>query len=534
MSDTPTLVSDLVVGPLGAVWLERDGEVVSVVSERDDLECGSCRPAWVRPGNGGVLAVSRESVFVRESAGWLVRLRPGRPAERVARLPGLESIVGSPQGELVAALTRRAVIVFDAGGSVVDAIGLETLGLSRVTDVALDDDGSIALSTAGTWDAWRSGEVVVVRKGAVEARRGSSGESCVEPRFANGRLWVRSDEGGAHVPVEFDVVGPSATVPYDIGEYPLGPGRRGYAVASERVLGVVASLEQPAVVSGAGPSWTTHAAGRFTSLWWDHGELCAIRLGPASAHVVRGDRELAGSTWELAPIEFTSLRRLGTSLPGVALVPPRPRALAIAVHGGPVEQVGLPLPEKWLRVARRGVLVVAPDYPGSYGYGRAWREAIVGGYGEVEVSAIATLLEELETVVDGPRIGLGASSAGWTLIQLVLREPRLLDALVLTNPLLAPSELPETAWLESPVARVRSQQRPARSIPVLITSGTHDQVVPCEQTVAFCERLAGSLELVSVVAPGEGHSLSPVESAREAARLDALLAGLLATWGGRH
>jgi pimeloyl-ACP methyl ester carboxylesterase len=132
----------------------------------------------------------------------------------------------------------------------------------------------------------------------------------------------------------------------------------------------------------------------------------------------------------------------------------------------------------------------------------------------------------LRGLVAGPVVGVGSSSAGWTLLQLALREPDALDALSLVNPVLDASSLPDVAWLVAPSSRERAAQRFARRIPVLITHGLADAVVPAEQSRRFAERTGDDLEVQLVTPPSEGHSLGSAASAAEVARFEALLLGL--------
>lgn len=531
MSDVVQRVADVVAGPLGVAWIERSARGVVVASTVTALDCTDVTPAWARPGNGGVLAMGSSCLWVLCVDGSVVRVVPGRGIEHVATVPGVRWIAGSPAGAMVAVVSDARVVVFDDQARLVNVMDLGRLGVSDLWDVAIDDDGSIALARAGEREPWLTGSVMLLDPtGAIVGHFGGDGASVVEPRFGPGGLWVRDDRAGAHVPILAGRVPQIAGLDYDVGEYPLGPGRRGYIPDSEAVLGVIASVEAPALVV-LDESLRRVASGSWTSISAIDGDVVGIERGPWSERVRRGSETLrqAGSDG-VDGSRIEPLRALGLAARGVAIWPPVPRGVALVVHGGPVEQVAFPVPDKWRRALRHGLVVVAVDYPGSYGYGRSARERIVGRFGTVEAEALAEVVRGFEGVVAGPRVGIGASSAGWTLLQLILEDPTLLDALVLTNPLLDPSALGDVDWLVGQDAPHLAHRRPRRRIPVLITHGSADRVVPVEQSRAFVERVGESLACELQVAEGEGHSLGERASLEELARFDALVLGLLASW----
>jgi len=528
--------ADVVSGDLGIAWLGREAGSVRLHVEGDiDAEFASvCQPAWARPGNGGVLQMAATSLWVRNGRSEIWRLS-SHGARLIAEVPGVLQLAASPAGFFVAARTAAHVVVFDEAGALVSSVRLERLGIHDAWDLAIGEDATLAIARSGPREPWITGAVeLIAADGALVGRIGSDQGAIVEPRFDGTRLWVRDDRGGVACPRPAEGSVPEVPGMHcDLGEYPLGPGRRGYVVGAEGVVAIAPCIEEAGVVRLASGSAERVRTGLATSLSLHRGDLVRLELGPLRQAVVAGERVLAWCEEPATGFEVRRLSELAGSLPGIALVPPAPRGLALVVHGGPVEQVGWPLPEKWVLLARAGLLVVAPDYPGSYGYGRQARLSLIGGYGDVEVASLAELLDALRDV-PGPRLGVGASSAGWTLLQLHLVRGDLLDALWLVNPVLVPEEVPGTEWLVSSRALERTRRVHARRIPVVITQGLDDGVVPRAQTQRFQATWGEALECVVTWASGEGHSLSEEAAAAELARLRAFVAGLLAGWVGRR
>ncbi|MGI8535294.1 MAG: S9 family peptidase [Mycobacteriales bacterium] len=181
----------------------------------------------------------------------------------------------------------------------------------------------------------------------------------------------------------------------------------------------------------------------------------------------------------------------------------------VFVHGGPTSSSPV---RYWPDVAyftSRGLAVVDVDYGGSTGYGRAYREALRGEWGVVDVEdceAVARALTE-----SGRASGVairGGSAGGWTVLAALTRggspfaagasyygvadllalaadthdfESRYFDSLV--------GPLPEARALydaRSPLSSVDRLDRP-----VLLLQGLDDPVVPPAQAEVFLAALRG-------------------------------------------
>jgi dipeptidyl aminopeptidase/acylaminoacyl peptidase len=175
---------------------------------------------------------------------------------------------------------------------------------------------------------------------------------------------------------------------------------------------------------------------------------------------------------------------------------------------------------------QQGYVVIAPDYRGSIGYGREWRNDVymdVGGKDAKDARMAATYLKTLG-YVDGDRIGVwGLSYGGFFTLLAVTQEPTLFRAAVdvagvadytlyyddpyhggwTTSRIGTPQEHPEVYAQAAPMYHVDRLQRP-----LLILHGTADVNVPFIHSVLLIDHLlkAGKGSLVSFMAyPGELH-----------------------------
>jgi dipeptidyl aminopeptidase/acylaminoacyl peptidase len=228
------------------------------------------------------------------------------------------------------------------------------------------------------------------------------------------------------------------------------------------------------------------------------------------------------------------------------VAPDRPPPLLVDVHGGPTGQVMRDLRLERQFWTSRGFAVVAPNYGGSTGYGRAYRERLKGAWGVVDVADSVRVARWLvdNGHADGDRVAIRGGSAGGytTLVALTehddftagvsrfgvsdLRllaaethkfESRYVDGLVGGDP---------RAWSErAPITHVH-----AITAPLLLLQGEEDQIVPPSQA----ERLVEGLEATGtpyayVTFPGEQHGFRRGASIRRA--LEVELAFYAHVWG---
>ncbi|MBB4910726.1 S9 family peptidase [Actinophytocola algeriensis] len=200
--------------------------------------------------------------------------------------------------------------------------------------------------------------------------------------------------------------------------------------------------------------------------------------------------------------------------PGFAGPPEAVPPLLVHVHGGPTGKVSDVLKRDIAYFTSRGFGVVAVNYGGSAGYGRAFRESLNEQWGVVDVHDCATVAATLaeEGVVDGTRLAVrGGSAGGWTAAASMTSVSTYACATIMF-PILDltgwTSEGGETHDFESryieglvgtlPEHADRYADRsPSNHVdrlagPVLLLQGLEDEVCPPEQADRFVASLDGT------------------------------------------
>ncbi|OLF10455.1 acyl-peptide hydrolase [Actinophytocola xinjiangensis] len=208
----------------------------------------------------------------------------------------------------------------------------------------------------------------------------------------------------------------------------------------------------------------------------------------------------------------------------------------VYVHGGPTGQVRPTLNLDTAFFTSRGFGVVAVDYGGSAGYGRAFRESLNERWGVVDVQDCASVATALarEGSAEGTRLAIrGGSAGGWTsaasmtmvdtyrcgtIMYPILDmlafvgethdfESRYLDSLVGTLP------EHEARYVErSPINRIDQLAGP-----VLLLQGLEDQVCTPAQANRFVASLDGSgVPHAYLTFAGEQHGFRKAETVRAA------------------
>ncbi|MGH9474477.1 MAG: S9 family peptidase, partial [Terriglobales bacterium] len=175
---------------------------------------------------------------------------------------------------------------------------------------------------------------------------------------------------------------------------------------------------------------------------------------------------------------------------------------------------------------QEGYVVIAPDYRGSIGYGRAWREAVyhdVGGEDATDARRAAVYLKSLP-YVDPARIGVwGLSYGGFFTLTAVTRQPTLfacaVDVAGLVDPAMYYEDPYHSGWMaermgtpqENPELYARaatSTRMSALARPLLILAGTADVNVPFWESTLLLDAILkdGQGPLVTfMMYPGEFH-----------------------------
>lgn len=188
---------------------------------------------------------------------------------------------------------------------------------------------------------------------------------------------------------------------------------------------------------------------------------------------------------------------------------------------------------------QKGYIVIAPDYRGSIGYGRAWREGVymdVGGKDAQDAWMAASYLKTLP-YVDPSRIGVwGLSYGGFFTLIAVTDQPRLFRAAVdvagvvdyamyyedpyhggwTTSRIGTPDQNPRVYAQASPISKIDRLETP-----LLVLHGTADVNVPYLHSVRLLDEVMkkNKSHLVEFMSyPGEFHYFTREHVLRDAWR----------------
>lgn len=258
-----------------------------------------------------------------------------------------------------------------------------------------------------------------------------------------------------------------------------------------------------------------------------------LDLDAGSAERVTASAAPWDDAWLPTPRELTAAGPHGPVY-AIDYPPTNPRTRApegelppylVWVHGGPTSHVEASASAKVAYFTSRGIGVLDVNYGGSTGYGREYRERLLGQWGVVDVDDVAAAASALAAagLADPDRIAIeGGSAGGWTVLAALVNtdvfaagvsrygvgdaralaqdthdfESRYLDGLI------GPLPEDEDVYLErSPLSH------PERfRVPLLILQGEDDAVVPPAQAEAIRDALAArGVPHAYVLYPGEGH-----------------------------
>jgi dipeptidyl aminopeptidase/acylaminoacyl peptidase len=434
------------------------------------------------------------------------------------------------------------------------------------------------------WDhpsmPWDDTQLIVreLASGEETVVAGGPGESVLEPRFEpDGSLLFLSDRtdwwnlyrwtpGADIVPVvRLDaeigepawVFGSARYARLDDGRIVFARRREGRdGLAVRQTDGTLVDLEVPfsaiAAVRAAGPDAVVVVAGSPTSEPGVH----RVEVSTAAVETLRPPRDLGLDPAQISVpehIAFDSVDGSGAPRRAYALFYPPASAgfrgpegelppLLVVIHGGPtsaavpVLNVGL---QYW---TSRGFAVVDVDYGGSTGYGRAYRQELLGEWGVIDVADCIAAARRLadQGRVDRDRLCIrGGSAGGFTTLAALARddtpfaagadhfgvadlealaadthkfESRYLDRLV------GPYPQARDVYVErSPIHHVERFTRP-----LIVLQGAEDEVVPPNQSEMIVDALrARGTPVAYLLFEGEQHGFRRAENIRRA--LDAEL-----------
>lgn len=380
-----------------------------------------------------------------------------------------------------------------------------------------DDEILFADDPDGRWNLFR------VRVGDDAQAVAPADADTGGPIWVLGTRWFGATEDGRIVAVrtnggdEIIEIAPSGVRPLDV---PVVAGASIEDIRGSRAL-----------VSG------TDASGR-SGLW-------AVDLDTRDVELVTGGDHL-GAEWMPTARAVTADGPHGP-VHAFAYPPTNPDVVApegeqppyvVLVHGGPTSHVGPAPSAKTAFFTSRGIGVLDVNYGGSTGYGRAYRERLLGQWGVVDVDDVAAAASALAAagLADPDRMAIaGGSAGGWTVLAAVTRtdvfaagisrygvgdaralaedthdfEARYLDGLI--------GPLPDAEDVY--VARSPLSHPERFRVPLLILQGAEDHVVPPSQAEAIRDALAAHrVPHAYVLYEGEGHGFRRAETVVDSLR----------------
>lgn len=227
-------------------------------------------------------------------------------------------------------------------------------------------------------------------------------------------------------------------------------------------------------------------------------------------------------------------------------VPDRPPPLLVSVHGGPTGQVMRDLDLRVQFWTSRGFAVVAPNYGGSTGHGRAYRQRLRGRWGIVDVADCVEVARWLvrEELADPDRLAIrGGSAGGYTALAALTQVDDFTAGVSVAGVtdlrlLAAGTHKFESRYLDGLVGddtAAWSERAPIEHVdritaPLLLLQGALDPVVPPSQAAAMAAQLdAAGSPYAHVTFPGERHGFRRASSIRRALELELSFYGQV--WG---
>jgi dipeptidyl aminopeptidase/acylaminoacyl peptidase len=339
--------------------------------------------------------------------------------------------------------------------------------------------------------------------------------------------------------------GTASWAPLDDGRVALVHGSATYRLdVVDPASGDVTPLDLPftayrPVLAASGSTVVAVAASATTPA-----AVVAVDVATRSVDVVQVAAQAPDPSWLPVPEPLVVPSEAGRVVHAHHSPPTSPVAPAHAgpvphvlfVHGGPTSQSQAAYDPEIAYFTSRGIGVLDVEYGGSTGYGRAYREALDGQWGVVDVEdcvAVARWLVE-QGLAPAGQVGIrGGSAGGFTVLAALtgtdaftagtsyygvadLRalaedthdfESRYLDGLV--------GPLPEAADVYA--ARAPLSHVDDLSCPVLLLQGSEDLVVPLAQAQAFAGALRRKgLPHALVVFEGEQHGFRRAETVTRA------------------
>lgn len=537
---------------------------------------------------GGAWTVADGTVFFTDFADQrLYRVVPGGEPEPLTPEPGIPSGVRfadlsvTPAGQVLCVREVHA-----ASGAAADVVHeVVTVGLDGavevlvhgpdfVSDPRLGPDGSLS------WLQWQHPDMpwdaaqLVVRSadGTETVVAGGTGESVVQPTWAaDGSLLFFADRTGAWSLYRWRPGGEPELL-CDPGSDMAGPqwvfGASRFAeLADGRVVVAYGrdGADRLAVLDADGPRELDTRYASFAQLRAQGTAVVCVAGGPTSkAEVVRVDVD-GGRVQVLRPapqdvdesffsrpehVTFPSTDADGVTEAHALVYPPtnpgfrgpdgeRP-PLVVVVHGGPTAAASPVLTLGVQYWTSRGFAVADVDYRGSTGYGRAYRDALQGRWGIVDLDDVVACVRHLSSDaapahlrVDPARAVIrGGSAGGYTTLAALTFRPGVFAAgashygVADLAALARDTHSFESRYLDGLIApwpageAVYAQRSPIHHVdrldtPLAVFQGAEDRVVPPEQAEMMVAALRDKgVPHTYLLFPGEQHGFRRSENIR--------------------
>ncbi|MGH4002262.1 MAG: S9 family peptidase [Pseudonocardiaceae bacterium] len=209
---------------------------------------------------------------------------------------------------------------------------------------------------------------------------------------------------------------------------------------------------------------------------------------------------------------------------------PAPAPVVVRAHPGPTSSAPLRL-DPWVQFfVSHGFAVLDVDYRGSTGYGRAYRNALRGQWGVLDVSDCVDAVQAIgrDGFIDLSRVVIsGASAGGYTALRAATTTTTFRAATVrsaIVDPAAWRAAAPKfqshhADLLLGPVDTWRDRSLLGPGItahcPILAFHGDRDTITPLRQVREFVAAIDERISLV--VYPDEGHGLSRLNNIEHAA-----------------
>ncbi len=398
----------------------------------------------------------------------------------------------------------------------------------------------------------------------IEAIVGGPGESVLDPSWdAAGRLWFASDRTDWWNLYRFELPGRPAGIPKAMDPRPveaalphwvfgsaryahLSDGRVVCATSSAGVDELVAidpatgsvrrlDIDVTSVTSPVAAETTVvFIGGSFTAEPAVMASLVGRNGSVGGTQTLRGPRDLGISTAYVSvgqPISYPTDGGRAHAIfyppvnPEAALVPGERPPVVTMIHGGPTSAARAELRLVVQFWTSRGFAVVDVNHRGSTGFGRGFRNELVGTWGIVDVADCVAAIDYLADagLVDGARAVIrGGSAGGFTTLAALAASDRFAAGASYYGVADLATMATDTHAFESqyldgligpwPVAeetyRERSPITNAASIhvPVIVFQGAEDRVVPPNQAEKIVTALRSNrVPHAYVLVEGEGH-----------------------------